>query len=453
MRKKLILVEFNELSHVLMNKFIQAGHLPQFRKLYEMSEVYTTDAKASGSQLNPWVQWVSVHTGLSDDEHGVTRLNEANKCSEHFIWNKLSKHGVKSWICGSMNTSYSKDFDGHLLPDPWSNNVDPFPPEKFETYYDFVSQSVQNHALKAEVPPLSFLNYMLRSGLTVTTILRIVSQLIKEKIDSSVRWKRASVLDWIQFDLFKYVYFKNKPDFSTFFLNSTAHYQHHYWRDMDPDIFNLKNLEDKENSQKLAILTGYKNMDNLLGKILKMADEKTCVIFCTALSQKPYTGENTDSQRHYYHIVDEALLKTKLGLKESYNYSPVMAEQFHIELDSPEQAQSAYNFLKSFKMDNNSYFHVGSDDLFLLTIKGNKVYAQCRCTKEVSKDAKIICNELSIPFYDVFYLMDDVKSGVHDPVGMLWIKDQKTKHLIHDEPRDLDFIPKYILDYFLDPAM
>ena len=56
---KLILLEFNELTPALLERFMSEGRLPNFKRLYEESMVYTTDAEESGDTLNPWVQWGS----------------------------------------------------------------------------------------------------------------------------------------------------------------------------------------------------------------------------------------------------------------------------------------------------------------------------------------------------------------------------------------------------------
>jgi hypothetical protein len=450
MKKKLILVEFNELTPELMFKFIDEGCLPNFKKFHDSSQVYMTDAQASGNNLNPWIQWVSVHTGLSPKDHGVYRLNEATKCNGEYVWDKLSTVGLKSWICGSMNTSFSDNFKGLLIPDPWSAAVAPYPKGKFDTYFNFISQSVQEHSAKSiKVSPLAFMKYMLKSGLSLRTISKIVSHLFNEKLNKSLRWKRACILDWLQLDVFKHYYFLENPDFSTFFSNSTAHFQHHYWKSMDPKIFNSNKDVIAAGTAK-AILSGYKNMDDILGDIVGMVDDNTRLIFCTGLSQKPYLPENSGDDRHFYRLLDEVQLSAKLGITGKFNFVPVMAEQFHLEFESVQAAESAHQKLKTFKMPNNSYFHLGNNDVFLVSWKDNIVHAQCRCTKYVERGTKILhnTNPQGIPFYEVFYHMDDVKSGMHDPRGMLWIYDKNKEHRVYKDSVGLEFLMPYILNYF-----
>ena len=61
-----IVLEFNELSPVLIEKFMLAGKLPNFRRLYDESEVSITEADAPAPQLEPWIQWVTAHSGIGD---------------------------------------------------------------------------------------------------------------------------------------------------------------------------------------------------------------------------------------------------------------------------------------------------------------------------------------------------------------------------------------------------
>ncbi len=443
--KKVIMLELNELTSSLMHGFIDEGHLPNFKKLYSQSQVYTTDANASGEELNPWIQWVTVHTGLSPKEHGVFLLNEMQNFNGDFIWDTLSSKGITSWICGSMNTKYKENFNGNFIPDPWATNAPPSPPKKFDTYFNFISQSVHGHSSKDHVPALSFIKYMLTNGLSLATMIKMTKQIFSELKDKTLSWKRALILDWIQFDLFKNFYLKEQPQFATFFSNSTAHFQHHYWREMDPNVFgDDPNKVDK--AKQNAILIAYKNMDKMLGKLLSVVDDNTVIAFVTALSQKPYL----ESQRYYYHIHDADDFLSKLNIEQPVKYKPIMAEQFHLECQSEEKAIELTHYLQSFEMDSNDYFHVGSNKVFLISQEGLNVHVQCRCTKETPAIAKILNlhNNTEFNFGDVFYQMDELKSGMHDPHGMLWVYDKSLSPKVFDDPIPLEDTHSIILNMY-----
>jgi len=122
---KLIMAEFNELSPVLMDKFIAAGKLPNFERLRGESEVFLTDAQEEQENLEPWIQWITIHSGLSYTEHGIKNLGDGHLLTQKNLWDVLSDEGKSVWVCGSMNINYSEPINGWVVPDPWMRTVKP----------------------------------------------------------------------------------------------------------------------------------------------------------------------------------------------------------------------------------------------------------------------------------------------------------------------------------------
>jgi hypothetical protein len=60
-----LLLEFNELASRLMDQFMAAGQLPNFKILHDESEIYVTEAVEKYPYLEPWIQWITVHCGLA----------------------------------------------------------------------------------------------------------------------------------------------------------------------------------------------------------------------------------------------------------------------------------------------------------------------------------------------------------------------------------------------------
>ena len=76
MGRPVIVLEFNELTPALMERFIAGGHLPAFSRLRSQSVACVTDSEEVAPNLEPWIQWVTVHTGRSYQEHGVFQLGD-----------------------------------------------------------------------------------------------------------------------------------------------------------------------------------------------------------------------------------------------------------------------------------------------------------------------------------------------------------------------------------------
>ncbi|MES1261397.1 MAG: alkaline phosphatase family protein, partial [Acidobacteriota bacterium] len=287
MKNSVILLEFNELCPTLMTEFIAGGHLPNFSRLYDEAFVYVSDAEAKAPALEPWIQWITVHTGLTHEQHGVYDLGDGHKVRAPRVWDLLKRAGKTSWICGSMNTDFEKPFEALFLPDPWSAGVRPFPEKEFAPYYDFVSRNVQEYT-RDRVPLshadyLAFLRFMVAHGLSLSTATETAAQLMRERTNRQTRWQRATILDRLQWDVFTWYQKRYNPDFSTFFLNSTAHFQHMYWRNMQPDLFQVKPTAEEQAEHEDSILTGYQNMDEIVGKCLKSFGDRSTIILASAL--------------------------------------------------------------------------------------------------------------------------------------------------------------------------
>ena len=74
MNRRVVLIEFNELTPRLLQTFMADGALPNFKRFFDASTVYETHA--DDERLNPWVQWPTVHTGVPASEHGIEHMGD-----------------------------------------------------------------------------------------------------------------------------------------------------------------------------------------------------------------------------------------------------------------------------------------------------------------------------------------------------------------------------------------
>src|SRR5688500_16290979 len=95
-----ILLEFNELTPSLIDRFIAKGRLPNFARFRDESQLFLTDAEERAPYLEPWIQWVTVHSGLKYTDHGVFNLDEGHKLRAKRIWDVICDHGLKVLVCG-----------------------------------------------------------------------------------------------------------------------------------------------------------------------------------------------------------------------------------------------------------------------------------------------------------------------------------------------------------------
>ena len=102
--QRLILLEFNELCPHLVDRFIGEGALPNFKRLRDASETFITHTNEE--VLEPWIQWVTVHTGVPLSEHGIKDLDEAEKVAHNTFWDGLAEENVL--LMSPMNVKFRR---------------------------------------------------------------------------------------------------------------------------------------------------------------------------------------------------------------------------------------------------------------------------------------------------------------------------------------------------------
>lgn len=437
-----ILLEFNELTPELMFRFIKQGLLPNFERFYNQSYAYITDPEEKVENLEPWIQWVTVHTGLKAEEHGIQELGEASKLPEKGLTELFSEQQKKVLICGTMNVRFDDGIDGAVIPDPWTTNIEPSADE-LKPFYNFVQSLVQKHTdptrKLAPSDYLAFVRFMLQHGLTLTTIKSIISQLTKERITGKFQWRRVSILDRVVWDVFKHYYKKISPDFSTLYLNSVAHLQHHYWRNLDPHLFKVKPSEEEQKEFKDAVLYGYQKMDAILGEVVDFAGKDATLMLCSAVAQKPCLIYEDQGGKVYYRATKMEKFLDFAGITEKYVYSPVMSEEFHLKFDSEKDANSAAEKLSSLMVDGKPLMRGAAE--------GDSYFGGCGVFSQVD-DGVVVTNPLlgyAKPFAEMFYQAENLKSGMHDPKALFWVRQPDCKHLVAEKDLPLTAIAPTIL--------
>jgi hypothetical protein len=435
--RSVVLLEFNELCPPFMKKFMEAGELPNFSRFHEEAIVATTVADEVAPFLDPWIQWITVHSGVPYKRHGIRDLGDGHLLDAPNVWDLVSARGGRSLVCGSMNVSRQPGLKGWFVPDPWTTKVPPQPDEVMP-YFRFVQANVTEYTSdKIPLGPADyakFLAFMATHGLSLRTLRAIAKQLAWERVDKKQHWRRAVILDKLQIDLFKWVWKRERPNFASFFLNSTAHFQHLYWRHMEPSHFKVKPEPKDRAVYRDAILFGYQEMDRLIGEVVDFVGPDTTIVFATAFSQQPFLAyEDVGGKTPYRPIDFEKLLK-EVGVTTRAKASPVMAHQFHLDFATGEAAKDALEKLSVLKYDGKP--------LLIVERNGPKLFAWCIVYGKVPSGAMITQGDRSIPFYDLFYRIDLVKSGMHHPDGMFWVRTPDHRHsVIADKVPLVDVAP------------
>ena len=436
---KILLLEFNEICPPLLKRWMEQGHLPNFSALYNSSQIFTSIADVSDPDyLEPWIQWYSIHTGLPYHEHGVFYLTDGPKADHSDIWRRLGGLGKSVMNCSSMNARALAGDGMFYLPDPWCNN-EPAWPAEVEVFKTVMAKLVQESTRGVALGInewLPFLTFLLRHGLAAETVRAILAQLGSERLSQAdVKWRRVALADRLQFDLFRHYYRRMKPDFATFFINSTAHLQHAYWRHMDPDAFALKPDKDEIESYGGAVLFGYRSMDALIRRFCTLVGPDTMIILCSALSQQPFLKRESRGGQHFYRLRDVQRFLEMLDVAPQL-VEPVMTHQYRLRFADHAAAEKALSVLGRLKL--------GDERIFGARLSGTDIHLGCQIFDKLDGNGGEISGVAGrnepLYFFDLLYAIDAVKSARHHPEGVLWV--HTGEHSVHTEPVSiLDIAP------------
>jgi hypothetical protein len=410
----LLLIEFNELCPTLLDRFMGQSLLPNFRRFHDSSTVFITDADEDPPNLEPWIQWPTVHSGLPYSEHRVFHLGDGRRLEHKCVAELLSDAGFAVGVCASMNLNYQR-LHGYLLSDPWDKDGVSHP-DWLTPFYRILARQVQESSREE---PLSlpevfqFGTFLLRNGLTSGTVRAILAQLWSERREPGLRWRRACILDRLLYDVFRCLNRRFDVRFATLFCNSTAHFQHYYWRHMTPEDFDAPVPATDHPSLREAVVYGYRMMDELLGRIMRDYPDAVLML-CSALSQQPWTDTTKCTFRpsHFDTLLEFAGLPA-----HATTVKPVMAEEFHLECPDDAFAAVAEARFQELMVDDQPLMKVQRD--------GRNLFAGCRIT-----DAAVLDRPVSRRsdgrrrlFSDLFYMVHTMRSGRHHPDGVFWVRD------------------------------
>lgn len=414
--KRLIVLELNELCPSLVDQFIAEGLLPNFKRLRERASTFITHT--SDAKLEPWIQWVTLHTGVPLEVHGILDLDQADKLSHRAFWDAIEDDNLL--LMSPMNVKFDRADQSIFLPDPWT--VSQAPSTVIEPFFKFIRSAVQGHMRSV---PLSAadsaaaLRFLLRHGLSFRTVVATLRQFWSERMSSQdQRWRRATILDRLAWDVFAHFWNSaRRPRVGVFFSNATAHYQHKYWRHHAPEAFRIApGQADLENYQD-AIRYGYRAHDRLVGRALHLAGSDCSIALCTALSQQPMRDYEERGGKAMFVPRNFATLFEVLGLPASGRAEQLMAEESRLHFETETECRQAHaNIVAATTSEGHKLFATRGLD-------ANSFILGCAVfVTEVAPDTAIVgADGARAPFREHFMAMPTVTSGKHHPDGLFWL--------------------------------
>jgi hypothetical protein len=356
-----LLLELNEVNFGHVRAYVERGKLPVLGRLIEAHGLIETSSEQKYEDLEPWIQWVTAHTGLSLAGHGVFRLGDIVDREIRQIWEGLEEQGLKVGAISPMNAKNRCRDAAFFLPDPWTPTT-VTGSAMMKRLHGAIAQSVNDNA-----------QARLTAGSAAKLVAGLVAYASPANYNSYLaligaarreRWSKALVLDRLLADIFVRQTKRARPDFASLFLNAGAHIQHHY-------MFNAAVYDGPgENpawylpKQADPIFQVYDLYDRIVGQVERAFPEARLMI-ATGLHQDPH-----NEATYYWRLKDHAAFLTAAEVPFR-DVAPRMSRDFIVYCTSAQEAAEAQRRIDAIRaVDGTPLFEVdnrGSDLFVMLT--------------------------------------------------------------------------------------
>ncbi len=419
--RQTFVLELNEVNFNVLSDLATAGRLPAFNRLFQTHSAIPTIAQESYAKLEPWIQWVSAHSGLTQAGHGAFNLTDAQHASFDQLWDVLEDAGIGCGIVSPMNARRGRLHKGFYLPDPWSVARDAYP-EALAPIDQFVSERVNNHNISLEKGSsrAAFAEACLELGISPRGLARLGWHYLLSRIDPHRKWRLAAQFDRFVVEATLAMMRQRPVGHVSVFLNSVAHYQHHYWTrhnpqrwaQVAPDLFRQANpldatvLRDEDD----PITYGLMAYDRIVARIRRRLPDAQLFVM-TALSQVPFDGYEGGRGFYLYRPYDHEALAKALDL-DALRVVSLMSRDLMLYFKTDAARSRAMARLKACR--------IGTEPLFSFTEEpDSRLFVKVAYTFQADDNTLIEHGtEPPLPFAPLFKLIT-FKTGHHHPEGFL----------------------------------
>ena len=394
---KLLIIELNEFCPSYLRKLSEKYNLKYINRFLDFNHYLTVSNDEKEFQgLDPWVQWVSIHTGMKSEEHGIKRLGESSKKQKKQLWNYLHKTKKLKWgVIGPLNASRGS-LKGCVtfLPDPWNYLEKPYP-EELNDLLELPIYVSKNYLaikpitlLKKCFKTLSF--FLKKENLFILKIitLEIFKSLLRPGINIHTF---TTLFDYLIVLYYSKIKSYKNIDVSIIFLNHIAHLQHNFWDDL-PKVHPQMEYGVKICDKIMKIFLADINLNN--NKILVL----------NGFKQKKISKNDTQ----IYRQINPQFFLRKLGLKEM-KIEQNMTNDAILEFRSYKKTNYAFELL------SNCYLNTGEKLFHVSKISERKLFFRLDIYHNLEKDAFIQINKIRIPFFKYFKNLN--RTGSHIKEG------------------------------------
>jgi hypothetical protein len=303
-KKDLIVFEINEADFSFFLYGAKKYKFPKIKNFFSKKKISTySPDKIEGFNLDPWVQWVSVHTATTSSKHQVFRLGQVLNPKILQLWDILAKKKITILLWGLFNSILrnKKNID-LFFPDPWSFTQKSYP-NKFNTFLILPRYYAKNYP-NINLFLILFYGFRFFTRIFFSTIFFYLIKKILLIIYIFFKTNFKIFNLYFLLDIFSLLIVSNqlkkkKSDLSIIAINCFAHYQHNHWDEKKYEYFYF----------------WYLNL--IVTECEKIQQNYSSVIIYNGFSQKKINSEyvlRSKNVSHLLKILNIVYLKTELNM-------------------------------------------------------------------------------------------------------------------------------------------
>lgn len=423
-RRKVLLLEFNEITWTVAEPMMKKGKLPNLAAMCAGGTKASPVADEHPPYLDPWITWITLHTGVPRSVHGASVLGQdAHTITAKSTWQYAAEAGRCVGVFGSIGAHPATPVPGFVVPGPFAPDNDTFPPE-LQPVQALNRRYTQVHARAAEAQSVLEMvsegAQLFKLGLRPATCARVARQLVEERLNKHVGWKRVALQPLINYDFFAEAYRRYQPDFATWHTNHAAHYMHHYWRAYDDREFLVRATPEEKARYGAAVEYGYEVCDELLGKFMKLVGDDTIIVLASSMGQQPYVTERFPKGRIIVRFKNLQRILDIVGAQGVTEVVPTMVPQYNVKIPDNNERARVRGLLEAARRGGHEPGAAISveetDQILTVTPKGLSESGQPRYYFDGAPNADT--NGYDV---DELFAMDTPtpKQGYHHPRGLL----------------------------------
>ena len=396
-----LLLELNEINFDHVRAFVAKGKLPTLGRLIARHGVSETTSEAAYAEWEPWIQWVTAHSGKTLAEHGVFRLGDIVGNELPQIWEVLEAQGVTVGAVSPMNATNRCANPAFFVPDPWTKTA-VSGSGTMRRLHGSIAQAVNDNATsKVSAGSLA----SLVAGLAAYARPANYARYVGYAAGAAKRkpWKKAIFLDQLLGDVFVRQVKAKRPGFASLFLNAGAHIQHHYLFNSGVYDGPLDNPAWYVSASEDPILEVFELYDRIVADVIAAMPEAR-IILATGLHQVPH-----DELTFYWRLKDHAGFLRKIGVPFA-RVEPRMSRDFVVFAADAEQARDVEARL-------NDVASADGTKLFAVDNRGDSLFVEFIWPHDIADEFEYRAGNVSHRGLKADVAFVAIKNGEHDGIG------------------------------------